>query len=128
MMNTKHIGNALLPPPHTFGIARRENLLSRPLPPAKICDPWMTHVSTCSKCRRVLKRARILQFWSGALGFACGWWNALQQKPLRASVMVTFGLLISYISKKLANHLEGFNNGVSGHAGKTRDRSISMYK
>jgi hypothetical protein len=117
----QYVNNA---PPHTFAPASIENL--SPMSRRDIQDPWRVHTAACSKCRRVLKRARLAQFWSVVAGVVGASMSMMlkkegKQRPVLAAVTGIGGLLGSLLGKKLANFLEG-----SVHPSDISDRSFSM--
>jgi hypothetical protein len=124
LLKQQYDGNNAPPPPHTFGPASIENL--SPMSRRDIQDPWRVHTATCSKCRRMLKRARLAQFWSivaGVLGASMSMVLKKEgkQRPVLAAVAAIGGLLGSLLGKRLANFLEG-----SIHPSDIPDRSFSM--
>ena len=86
----------------------------------EIENNWRIHTSKCSKCRAVLRRARQSRVASVA-ALVWGVWTIDKRKPLAATVLILLGVLGSWTSRGLCQHLEG-----SLHPSDVRDRSISM--
>ena len=106
-------------PPHTFGLASKENLT--PMTFAEMQDPWRIHTSTCSKCRAVLRRARKIQLWA----ILCGVFGASllhgQRRSIAASMILSAGILAHFVAKKVSMLMEG-----SSHPSDAPDRGSTV--
>lgn len=107
-------------PPHTFGRASNDNLIS--LPMSEIRSPWLHHTSQCSKCRRVLKQARRVQLISLLGGILVGGWQQKAARPIWSAVTLVGGIMASLLAKKVVTLLEG-----SSHPSDIQDRSNAMF-
>ena len=108
-------------PPHTFGPASSGGQHLKPLSKRELYDHWQLHTATCSKCRKVLRRARKMQGGSLLAGVMLAAWKVQQSKLAWATTIVILSSTISWLSKRLVRRLEG-----STHASDIPDRSYSL--
>lgn len=107
-------------PPHSFARASPSSLSTMSM--REMINPWRVHTSQCSKCQKVLRRARKTQVWSIILGVLCG--AVLQEKrksPILGALTFCIGIASSFIAKKLVVALEG-----SHHPSDVIERSYSQ--
>lgn len=106
-------------PPHTFGLASKDNLVVMPMD--EIWNPWQSHTSTCSKCRDVLRRARKIKYGCTVVGIVGGLLLRDRKRPVLAALTAGTGLFVRQLSNFVVKLMEG-----SEHRSDTPDRSYSM--
>lgn len=91
-------------PPHTFGPASPSNI--RQFSRRELVDPWRAHTSKCSKCRKALRRIKLVQ----RSGWIVAWFAALllrRNSLVGAILLGMLGLLSGLAATLLIRELEG---------------------
>ena len=108
-------------PPHTFGPASALSLPSKALSREEQIDPWIHHAKNCIKCRKALRKMRILQKVSTA-GAAIGA-ILFRRKPPIAIALILMGMYAHNFLRKFATAIEG-----NGNRAEISDRSVAATK